>query len=58
MLISDETEAYIGSANITTTSLNTNLELGVKTNKDIGQLIKIFNSVWDNSRIIDLKELL
>ena len=58
ILIRDETEAYVGSANITTTSMNTNLELGLRiSGSSVLNLVEIFNEIWEQSKIIELSEL-
>jgi cardiolipin synthase/putative cardiolipin synthase len=51
MLISDDEECYIGSANITTTSLYSNFETGILFNgMEVKKAKNLFNSLWQASK--------
>jgi len=51
LLVVDNDECYLGSANITATSLYSNFETGVIFNgKEVAKIKLLFNSLWDASR--------
>jgi len=51
LLISDDSECYIGSANITATSLYSNFETGIIFNgKEVCKAKALFNSLWQASK--------
>lgn len=51
LLISDDEECYIGSANITATSLYSNFETGILFNgKEVRKIKSLFNSLWQASK--------
>lgn len=53
-IVADEQLCYLGSANLTTTSLGTNFELGVVlTGSAVDTVAHLFDSVFDVSRPVD-----
>jgi cardiolipin synthase/putative cardiolipin synthase len=53
-IVADDRLCYLGSANLTTTSLGTNFELGVVlTGSAVGTVANLFDSVFDVSRPVD-----
>jgi phosphatidylserine/phosphatidylglycerophosphate/cardiolipin synthase-like enzyme len=58
-LIADNNVAYIGSANLTETSLKSNFEIGViLRGEGIKPLIEIAEAIWDKSAYVDLQQFL
>lgn len=54
--IADQDVCYLGSANLTDTSLSSNFELGVlmRNKKTVGTAIDVFDAVFEFSRPVDL----
>jgi phosphatidylserine/phosphatidylglycerophosphate/cardiolipin synthase-like enzyme len=53
-MVIDGKMAYLGSANITTTSFSFNLEVGAKVYNEARELKKLFESLWQVSRPVNL----